>query len=124
MNIIIKKDWSECEHEKPHPNAILKSFPIWQSRTCSIKEFDKQFGESEGMWKSKGKKHKEKVCNETGCSWYRKGGHTHCWRQMPNKKFWSIKFQNIKQFEKFIKEVGYGKFWIEEQDGCGITIQI
>jgi len=56
---ILQKESYCCEHEKPHKLAYTKKVFYWEIRTCTIKEFDKRFGEREGTWLSKGKKHCE-----------------------------------------------------------------
>ena len=121
MKVIIKKESVLCEHEKPYPTAVLRGFQTWQERTCSMKEFDKKFGKQEGLWKSKGKNHKEITCYNEGCYCTER---IHCRRQMENKKFWSIIFKDISEFERFIKENGYMKIFLEEEDGRGITLMI
>lgn len=130
MKIIIKGKYcshcgeSGCKHSKPNKKAKLEFFPVWQERTCSIKEFDDEFGKQEGLWKSKGSEHCEVICERDYCSWNKSVGHKHCRRRMEDKKFWCIDFKSLSELQEFFNEVGFCKIYTEEQDGCGLTIDL
>lgn len=130
MKIIIKGDYcshcgeDSCEHSRPNDKAILDFFPIWQERTCSIKEFNNKFGQKEGLWESKGTNHSEIECNNSDCCSYKDKGHKHCRRRLEDKKFWCIDFKSLPELCEFFNEIGYCKVYIEDQDGCGLTINL
>jgi len=48
---------SACD-EKPCQEAHMISVPRWQTRTCTEEEFNERFSYNEGLWRSKGRKHK------------------------------------------------------------------
>jgi len=127
MKIIIKGKYcshcgeSDCKHSKPNEEAKLEFFPVYQERTCSIKEFNQKFGKIEGLWESKGTEHKEIECDNNGC--YCDNG-KHCRRRMEDKKYWCIDFKSLSQLQEFFNEVGFCKIYKEDQDGYGLTIDL
>jgi hypothetical protein len=127
MKIIIKGKYcshcgeSDCKHSKPNKLAKLEYFPVWQERTCSIKEFNQRFGKQEGLWESKGGEHKETKCDNINCHCI---NGKHCRRRMDDKKFWCIDFKSLSELQHFFDEVGFCKIYTEEQDGCCLTIDL
>lgn len=83
----------------PCDDAVLKSFPYYESRAFSSFElFDKVRGKLEGAWLSKGTEHK---VTEDGIS-----------RRLFDFEKWVIRITSLKQLQEFIKK--YGKVIIDE----------
>jgi len=75
--------------EKPHKNAKLKQVPEWMIRTCTEDYYNKHYGKSEGLWRSKGKNH---TIMENG---YIK-------RQVGYKNIWIIEINKLEEIKDFI----------------------
>jgi hypothetical protein len=78
-------------NEKPCEEAVERPFENWDIRKWSEERYDCEFGERQGVWKSKGRNHR---ITEEG----------YIARQLDDVIYWSVEINSLEELEIFIKK--------------------
>jgi len=85
---------------KPIPEAKQRNVPCWECRTVTESEFDRKFGKSEGLWRSKGTNH---LAVTPGYKVSKKG--SHIVRKVEDRKEWTVDI-DPKDIMSFVEKYG------------------
>ena len=103
---------SEIYCIRPCEEAEEMFIPFWHTRTCTEEFFDTHFSQREGLWRSKGKNHKNISARSDGLSkenWIT--------RQEDDRKVWGIEVTGLQDLLGLIKK--YGALVIDSVDDSG-----
>ena len=92
MKFIVKRT-SLWDDRQPIKEAKKVLIPFWHTRTCSEEYFNKNFSKSEGLWRSKGKNHKELGKNEIT-------------RQEEDRYAWMVEVNSLEELLKITEKYG------------------
>lgn len=99
--------------ESPHDKAYKITYDRKEVRTLKTeKEFDRKFGDREGLWRSKGVHH---IINEEG---YIQRTH------LNKNEGWAIKFSSLEELIEFSEENGSLVFTASSSSSCLSEIEI